>query len=114
MKKKNIVLYLILSVVLVFSSCAAYSMDNLPKGELIETKCSPDGTYVINSYLVSGGATVDFCVRCEVVEISTEKKRNIYWEYRCETAKIEWVDDTTVSINDKLLNVITDSYDWRK
>jgi len=114
MKKKNILFYFVLSVIIIFSSCASYGMDNLPKGELMQTVYSPDETYIINSYLVSGGATVDFCVRCEVVEIPTGKKRNIYWEYRCETARIEWINNTTVKINDKLLNVNTDSYDWRK
>lgn len=40
-------------------------------------------------------------------------KKNIYWEYHCENAEIEWIDDTTVEINGKHLKVITDSYDWR-
>ena len=96
------------------SACSMNSMDNLPKGELIETVYSPDQTYKINAFLVNGGATVDFSVRCEVIQVPTREKRNIYWNYHCQEANIEWLDDTTVSINGKQLNVITDSYDWRK
>lgn len=101
-------------VVLALTSCSVGGMDNLPTGELMETVCSPDGTYQVNSFLVSGNATVDFCVRCEVIENATQEKRNIYWEYRCEKASVKWIDNKTVEINGKPLNVITDSYDWRK
>jgi hypothetical protein len=79
----------------------------------MESVSSPDGVYTINSFLVSGNATVDFCVRCEVVENSSGDKRNLYWEYRCESAQLKWIDNTTVEINGKQLNVLTDSYDWR-
>lgn len=115
MKNKTTVLsfILILILMLTLSSCAMFGMDHLPHGELLETVYSPDGVYKINSFLVSGNATVDFSVRCEVVENSSGKKRNIYWEYHCESACIEWIDNTTVVINGKQLNVLTDSYDWR-
>ncbi len=113
MKNKAIVL-LILIIMLTLTSCSLLrGMDNLPQGELMETVISPDGTYTINSFLVNGGATVAYCVRCEVVENISGEKRNIYWEYRCESADIEWIDNTTVQINGRRLNVITDSYDWR-
>ena len=113
MKNKPILIFLVLIIMLTITSCAVGGMDNLPQGELMETIYSPNGAYRINSFLVSGNATVDFCVRCEVVKNSSGEKRNIYWEYRCESAYIEWIDNTTVEINGKHLNVITDSYDWR-
>ena len=97
----------------IFNMCSS-GMENLPEGELIETVYSPDETYKINSYLVSGNATTAFSVRCEVIEIATEKVRNIYWNYRCERAEIEWLDNINVRINGVDLNVQTDSYDWRK
>lgn len=102
---------------IVFISCMNYfffSMYHLPEGELMDTVYSPDESYIINSYLTDGGATVASSVRCEVVTVSTGQRRNIYWQYRCKTSEIVWIDETTVSINGKELNVITDSYDWRK
>ena len=113
MKNKAIPVFLVLIIMLTITACAAVGMDNLPEGELMETICSPDGTYTINSFLVSGNATVAFCVRCEVIDNTSGEKRNIFWEYRCESADIEWFDNTTVKINGKQLNVISDSYDWR-
>lgn len=113
MKNKTILILLVFIIVLTITSCAMVGMDDLPQGELMETVYSPDRTYRINSFLVSGNATVDFCVRCEVVENSSGKKRNIYWEYRCESSDVEWIDNTTVKINGENLNVLTDSYDWR-
>lgn len=113
LKMKNKFAIILLLIMLIVTSCAAIGMDNLPEGEWMETVSSLDGTYKVNSFLVSGNATTDFSVRCEVVVEATGEKRNIYWEYHCENAEIEWIDDTTVEINGKHLNVITDSYDWR-
>lgn len=105
---------IIIIATLTLSSCAAIGMNNLPEGDLMHSTPSPNETYIINSYLVSGNATVDFCVRCEVVVISSGEKRNIYWAYRCEKADVMWVDDNIVIINGIKLNVLTDTYDWRK
>ena len=112
MKNKFNLIFLFLMISFA-TSCAGTDMNHLPQGERMDTIYSPDGVYKINSFLVSGNATVDFSVRCEVVEIASGQKRNIYWEYHCESAHIEWIDNVTVEINGKKLNVITDSYDWR-
>ena len=88
-------------------------MDNLPEGELILSSDSPNGQYRVDAFLCSGNATTDFSVRCAVIEISSNKSRNIYWQYHQETAEINWIDETTVKINGIKLNVITDAYDWR-
>lgn len=111
MRKTWIVLIVALSSILCL--CTSCEIDNLPVGQLIEEFPSPDGTYQINAYLVSGNATVDFSVRCEVVETASGAMRNIYWQYRCSSANVLWIDDHTVDINGIVLNVITDSYDWR-
>ena len=89
-------------------------MNDLPNGDYIESYESPNGEYVVNSYLCSGNATVDFAVRCEAVNNKTGDTRNIYWEYHFDTADVSWVDENTVLINGHYLNVITDSYDWRE
>ena len=41
-------------------------------------------------------------------------KKNIYWNYREETATVKWLDDHTLMINKHKLNVETDTYDFRK
>ena len=95
------------------SACASIGMKHLPEGEYMESAMSPDGSYQVRAYLVNGGATVDWAVRCEVVTVSTGKVRNLYWEYRCNTAEIRWIDEVTVEINGIQLDVRQDSYDWR-
>ena len=113
MKKTLICISICLIIVLMFSSCAAIGMNHLPEGELILSSDSPNGQYRIDAFLCNGGATTAFSVRCAVVETSTNKSRNIYWQYRQETAEIKWIDETNVNINGVELNVLTDSYDWR-
>ncbi len=41
-------------------------------------------------------------------------KKNIYWNYREETATVKWLDDHTLMINKHKLNVETDTYDFRE
>ncbi len=89
-------------------------MDNLPAGELIKTSNSPDNQYKIEVYLCGGNATTANSVRCAAVEINSQKSRNIFWQYRQDDAEIEWLDNTNVKINGIKLNILTDSYDWRK
>ncbi len=107
--KKGILSIFIVFFIMLATSC----MSTLPQGEFMKTSVSPDGEYRVNAYLCNGGATVDYAVRCEAETVSTGEKRNIYWEYHCEEAKIAWVDERTVVINGIELDVVEDSYDWR-
>lgn len=104
---------LIVVVMLIFSGCTMNDMNKLPEGDFISSSYSPEEKYRIDSFLCSGNATTDFAVRCEVVDMNSGDKHNIYWEYHQETVDIEWIDETTVVINDKELNILTDVYDWR-
>ena len=88
------------------------NMGSLPEGELMATSISPDGEYTVNLYLCGGNATTADSVRGEVV--SEGKKRNIYWQYKEFNFDIRWESDTEVNINGVILDVRTDTYDWRK
>ncbi|WP_419875020.1 DUF5412 domain-containing protein [Candidatus Pristimantibacillus sp. PTI5] len=91
-----------------------YDMNHLPKGDLIDQANSPSGRYRMNAYLVNGGATVDFAIRGELVDLKKKNKpRNIYWNYHESESDIRWLDDQTVIINGHELNVITDKFDFR-
>ena len=114
MQSKRIITNFI--AVLMIMLCAFLSgcgLDNLPKGELIDSSISPNGKYTVNAYLCSGNATTDFSVRREVVDSETSKCRNIYWKYHQEDVSLYWKSDEVVVINDVELNVLTDKYDWR-
>lgn len=93
-----------------FTAC---SLKYLPHGELIDITVSPNNEYVVNAYLCSGNATTDFSVRCEVVDLKTNKSRNIYWNYHQEDVSWYWKSQDVIVINNIELNVLTDEYDWR-
>ena len=84
------------------------------KDELINQSTSPDATYTVNAYLSNGGATVSYSVLGELV-FNKENKRpkKIYWQYREENATIEWLDDSTVMINNVKLSLPAETYDYR-
>lgn len=108
---KKIRVVLICTIALLISyGC---SMENLPEGELIKSVYSDNQEYKINIYLCGGNATTDNSIRGEVEKNSSEEKRNLYWEYHCDDADVEWIDEENVKINGKEININTGVYDWR-
>lgn len=92
-----------------------YDMSRLSEGEFLYEVESPDGEYSVKAYLVTSHSTVSNSIRCELVfNKKNSKKKNIYWSYREENVHINWVDENTVNINDHILNVPKDVYDWRR
>ena len=92
---------------------AFFDMTRLPTGEYLTEETSPDGTYTIKAYVSSPSLSAD-AVRGELVfNERNGKTKNIYWNYRESTAKIEWLDNQTVVINGHTLQVPNDKYDWR-
>ncbi|RPJ98358.1 DUF5412 domain-containing protein [Priestia endophytica] len=93
---------------------AFFDMDRLPTGDYLTEEKSPDGVYTLKAYVTNGGATTSFAVRGELVFNNKSKKtKNIYWNYREESADIKWIDNNTVAINGHILNVPNDKFDFR-
>lgn len=93
---------------------AFFDMSRLPAGVLINELESPDGTYTVKTYHVEGGTTVSDSVRGELVfNNSSKKAKNIYWNYREDSATIKWIDDNKVVINGIGLTVPNSKYDFR-
>ena len=93
---------------------AFFDMNRLPTGEYLTEETSPDGTYTVRAYLNNGGATTSYSIRGELVfNKNNSKTKNIYWNYREDTAEIEWMDNNTVIINGHTLEVPNGKYDWR-
>ncbi len=87
-------------------------MNNLPQGEFVNSYESPNSDFTVNIYLCDGGATTDFAIRGELVDADNNKK-NIYWGYHEQEAEVAWIDEDTVVINGRTLNVLEDVYDFR-
>ncbi len=87
------------------------SQTNNPETFLIASQ-SPDGKYNLEAYRTEPGATVDFSIR--VYLTTNDKKSLIYDAYHEYEAKIAWIDNTTVSINGKTLDISQgEKYNWR-
>lgn len=119
MKRTFIKLLKILSVFIIILLYLVYrfffSMNSLPKGELLLSVESPNGNYKINAYISGGNATVAESIRCELQYNNSKlSPKNIYWQYRESSANILWLDDTNVKINSITLDVTKDVYDFRK
>lgn len=93
---------------------AFFDMNRLPTGEYLTEELSPDGKYTLKAYVTNGGATTSTSVRGELVFNDEDNKtKNIYWNYREDTANITWTDNNTVVINGHSLDVPNDKFDFR-
>ena len=94
---------------------AFFDMNRLPVGEYVTEKTSPDGTYTIKAYRTNAGATTSYSIRGELTfNNSTQKTKNIYWNNREDTAKINWLSNDKVVINGHTLEVPNEKYDFRQ
>lgn len=89
------------------------SMSRLPEGEYLYSSNNPTGEYRVNVYLCYSSLSAD-AVRAETENTDNGKRRNIYWCYRKSSAEIEWTGDYEAVINGEKLNILKESYDWRK
>lgn len=109
-----IIIVTIISIVIIYLIYNFfYSLNSLPKGDLLESIKSPTNEYVINSYLVRNSLSAD-AIRVELINNKTLKRKNIYWWYPESTADIKWINEDIVEINGHTLNIYKDRYDWRK
>ena len=91
-----------------------FSLQGVPKGELIRTVKSPDGKYLIKTYFHNAGSLSADAVRGELVNLDTDSEKNIYWNYPDTDPYIEWVNKNIVRIGDQTLDVSQkETYDWR-
>ncbi|WP_246366949.1 DUF5412 family protein [Paraliobacillus salinarum] len=72
--------------------------------ELLDTTTSPDGKYTIDFYLINGGATTSFLVTGELDgPLWTEKE--VYHQYRMDQVTFEWINNHTIKINKRTLDL---------
>ena len=110
-----VITFLIIITFLVYGiHWAFFDIQRIEGQEVIQEVTSPNNNYTITAYLNNGGATTDYAVLCSVIDNQAGKERNIYWQYHCSEAEIEWKDERIVIINGVELDVFKDSYDYRK
>ncbi len=114
--KKTIVLILIILCFAFLQGCIGRNvpLSEYSGGEFLSSSDSPDGKYTVNAYIYRGSATEAETVRAELVDNDSGTQKNIYLKYREQSARCEWLDNTTVAINGIELDVRSDTYDWRR
>lgn len=106
-KKLRIAMLLLIPIVFCFY---LWNPQRIRGEEVIGVYPSPNDTYVLTTYLNSGNITTDFSVLGWVMNTKTNRSKNVYDKYHCNVSKVQWLDDTTVVINDVTINVKKDVY----
>lgn len=109
---------IIIFALLIFFGGAVYwmlfSLKNVPKGSLVQSIESPDGSYMLNTYVSRNTLNLD-AARGELVNKKTLVKKTIYWNYPDSSPAVKWINHNTVKIGNQTLHLDTDeTYDWRK
>ena len=79
--------------------------------ELLGETVSSYGKYKVEAYLINGGATVDWSVKCYLRE--GDIKKEIYRDYHINEANMIWIDNDTISINNHNIDLPNGKYDFR-
>ena len=79
--------------------------------ELLGETVSSDGKYKVEAYLINGGATVDWSVKCYLRE--GDIKKEIYRDYHINESNMIWIDNDTISINNHNIDLPNGKYDFR-
>ncbi len=113
LQKRLLVLLLLVGILGYAFYWAFYDIQRIKGVEMLATAIAPDGQHIVTTYLTNGGATTSYGVIGEVRNNNTGKSWNIYWQYRCWEAEVDWIDNETVVINGVKLNIHHDKYDFR-
>lgn len=109
-------LYLLAFAVMIFNTVFSVvksltpDISDLPKGSLINSFASPNGNARIDIYVVN--CNLGTAVRGDYVH--GDKHKNIYWQTGTNTAKVEWLSEKSILIDNIPLNVKTDKFDSRR
>lgn len=93
-----------------------YDTTELPKGEFLYSVMSPDSKHTLRLYLVEI-ENVNTAIRGEVVSVKedgTMESRNVYWEVGTKNAIAGWLNEETVSINNREVKLSGEPFDSRK
>ena len=117
-KKRSITILIIIAFIVggvaYTINWAFFDIQRINGQEYLQDQTSPNGIYTVTAYLNNSGATTDFAVLCTLKNNKNGKIKNIYWQYHCKEAHIQWLNDEIVKINDIKLNVKSEVYDYRR
>uniref|UniRef100_UPI0039EA755F DUF5412 family protein n=1 Tax=Clostridium perfringens TaxID=1502 RepID=UPI0039EA755F len=123
LKNKNFILVVYIIAILIFLGVATSKISSSIREfndsfkvskvseELLGETVSSDGKYKVEAYLINGGATIDWAVKCYLRE--GDIKKEIYRDYHINEANMIWIDNDTISINNHNIDLPNGKYDFR-
>lgn len=113
--KKFIIIFIVVGIMVSgIIYWAFFDIQRINGEEYLNELTSPNGRYTVITYLNNGGATTDYSVLGTLKNNENGKTKNIYWQYHCEKAELEWLSDEVIKINDVKLNIKKEIYDYRR
>lgn len=100
----TVILSSILSIAFLLATLFVLVATGFGANKYLETVQSPDGTTTIDFYQYDAGAMGSFGVRGELNGPLWFKKR-IYYQDNIENVEVKWENESTVSINNHLLDL---------
>lgn len=119
-KKTKIIIGIISSIVLIITTtiiiCYAYIIlkfsdfggDFSPK--IVDSIDSPNERYTMNIYFLDGGPISADSEIVEILDHKKNKKWNLYYENKGNLKEYKWINNNTVSINNKKINIHKEEY----
>ncbi|OCB01081.1 DUF5412 family protein [Clostridium beijerinckii] len=117
-KKRFIIICIIIATMvygIVYAiNWAFFDIQRINGQEVLNNLTSPKGIYTVTTYLNNGGATTNFAVLGVLRNNKNGETKNIYWQYPCNKADMEWLNDEKIKINNIEINVKNQIYDYRR
>ena len=108
------IIIFILAIIFIFPYLLGHILLGGTSYELVIQSVSPNNKYTVNAYRVNSGATVDYSIEVYLMEDS-KKIKKIYDCYHERNVDIYWINDYTICINNKILDLEKgEKFDWRK
>jgi hypothetical protein len=115
MKMRGIILAALFAAVVLSAKILFYpSLESIDTKELqvVSERLSPDGRYVLKTYLM-GGVLLrsDFSYIGEIEY--DDQRRKVFWISGNMLESPKWVDDHTIEIAGRRIDILHDQYDFR-
>ena len=119
-EKSKIIIGIISSIGLIITTtiiiCYAYIIlkfsdfggDFSPK--IVDSIDSPNERYTMNIYFLDGGPISADSEIVEILDHKKNKKWNLYYENKGNLKEYKWINNNTVSINNKKINIHKEEY----
>lgn len=108
-----VVFVFVINSVYLVKSNLFFDIENLPQGNYLYSKSSPDSLFKLDVYRVEN--SIGSAVRISATNTSSGETRNIYWQVNTENIELEWRGNNEIVVDEMPINVAHGGfYDCRR